>query len=132
MNHSLFKLTTPFILAVTATAQDTHISIANEIINLLSDTEICLNLCRDEQSINEVIPVLRELAVRACDIKERQNKLSDLTPAEDKEIAKLIPQFITLQKAIKAHLLRLHTDNLFTPELEEVLTSNPNFAPTTE
>lgn len=131
MNHTILKITTPFILAASVTAQDTNLSVANEIIALLSETEICLNLCRDAQSVNDVIPKLRELAVRACEIKERQNKLADLTPTEDREIAKLIPQFITLQKAIRAHLIRLNTEDLFTPELEEVLTSNPNFAPTT-
>lgn len=119
----------PFILCAAATAQDTHVSIANEVLNMLSDTEICLNLCRDEASIKEVIPQLQELALYAAEIKERQNKLADLTPEDDREVAKLIPQFLTLQKAIDAHINRLIADNLLTPELAEVLHISPDYIP---
>ncbi len=130
---------TPIIvtLAITcaaqhAAAQDSHISLANEIINLLSATEICLNTCRDAASVQAVLPQLELLAQKAADIKERQSKLPDFTPAEDKEIARLIPTYTTLSKAIDAHLQRLADSGLMSPELRAILGyTQPDSPPTT-
>ena len=124
-------LATVGILCVaTVQAQDTHISLANEIIDLLSETEICLNLCRDPQSVQDVLPQLQDLQKRAQDIKMRQSTLPDLTPEDDKKIAPLISTFITLQDAITAHLHRLSAEKLLSPELIRVLYPNAAAAPT--
>ncbi|MBE6417483.1 MAG: hypothetical protein E7033_03335 [Akkermansiaceae bacterium] len=116
-------LTTSVVIAcgAAATAQDTHLSLANEIINLLSETEICLNLCRDAQSVQDVLPQLADLQKRAQDLKKRQNALPDITPEDDKQIAPLIKTFITLQDAITAHLQRISAEQLLTPELLHVI-----------
>lgn len=52
-------LITPPSLA--APAQDaTHLGIAHEIVNVLSDVEVCLNTCRDSESIQQALPHLEE------------------------------------------------------------------------
>lgn len=129
MKNAFFKATLPFICCCAVTAQDTHESLAKEIIELLSHTEICLNLCRDAQSTQEVIPQLKELAEYAAELKERQDVLPDFTPADDEKIAKLIPQYIPLQKAIDVHIERIINEGLLTPELAEVLAIPPDYIP---
>lgn len=119
----------PLIGCYSATAQDTHFSLAEEIIDFLSQTEICLNLCQDEQSIKEVLPQLKELSAYAAELKNRQNKLPDLTPAEDKELAKLISDYLTLQRAIDTHIERIIKNGLLTPELAEILCISPDYIP---
>lgn len=118
----------PLICCYSATAQDTHASLANEIIDFLSQTEICLNLCRDAQSVQDTLPQIKELSAYAAELKARQAKLADFTPAEDKEIAKLLPTYMTLQKAINAHVERLISEQLLTPELAEILCISPDYA----
>lgn len=118
----------PIISCYTATAQDTHASLAEEIIDFLSQTEICLNLCRDAQSVQDVLPQLKELSAYAAELKARQEKLPDFTPAEDKEIAKLLSNYMTLQKAIDAHIQRIIDEQLLTPELAEILCISPDLA----
>lgn len=123
---------TPFIIAPVAaccsvTAQDTHYALAEEIVDFLSQTEICLYLCQDEQSVKEVLPQLKELSDYAAELKTRQSKLADLTPAEDKAIAKLIPDYLTLQRAIEEHVARIIKNGLMTDELAEVLCISPDY-----
>lgn len=104
-----------------AAAEDSHLSLAKEIVNLLSATEICLNTCQTAADVQAVLPQLEQLAQKAAAIKERQSMLPDFTPAEDKEIAKLIPIYTTLSKTINAHLQRLSQAGLMSPELRAVL-----------
>lgn len=127
----LLPATVCSVVAV-ANAADSNISLANEIIDLLSATEICLNTCRDAQSVQAALPQLQQLAQKAADIKNRQAAMQNLTPAEDKEIAKLIRTFSTLTKAIDEHLKRIAASGLMTPELAAVLGySGENSPPTT-
>lgn len=128
MNSLLKAALFPLVCCHAAMAQDTHVSLANEIVDMLSQTEICLNLCRDEESVREVIPQLQELAKTAADIKERQDKLADLTPEEDRAIASLIRTYLTLQRAIDAHVDRIIHEQLLSPELAEVLCISPDIA----
>lgn len=107
--------------ALPAAAQETNVSVAKELINLLSATEICLNTCRDAASVQAVLPQLKLLAEKAAEIKAKQSALPPLTHAEDREITKLIPTFTTLTKAIDEHLLRLDDSGLMSPELQAIL-----------
>ncbi len=118
----------PMVCCYSAAAQDTHASLAEEIIDFLSQTEICLNLCRDAQSVQDSIPHLKELSAYAAELKARQDKLPDFTPAEDKEMAKLLPTYMKLQRAIEAHVERLINEQLLTPELAEILCISPDYA----
>ncbi len=104
-----------------------HASIAQEIIALLSDTELVLNSCRDQESTAAALPELRALAARAHDIRTRQLSLPDSTLQEDIAIARSVPEFRTLWEAISAHIERMQSENLLSDELREVL----RIAPTT-
>ncbi len=109
-------------------AQETelsHASIAQEIIALLSDTELVLNSCRDQESVAAAIPELRELAARARDIRTRQLTLPDSSLQEDISIARSVPDFRTLWDAVSAHIERLQNENLMSDELREVLCIAP-------
>ena len=117
--------------ALPAAAQETNVSVAKELINLLSATEICLNTCHSAADVQAVLPQLKHLAQKAAEIKEKQSKLPDFTPADDKEIAKLIPTYTTLSKAINAHLQRLSDSGLMSPELRAVLGYSGADAPPT-
>lgn len=117
--------------ALPAAAQDTNVSVAKELINLLSATEICLNTCRDAASVQAALPQLESLAQKAADIKAKQSALPPLTHAEDREITKLIPTFTTLTKAIDEHLQRLEASGLLSPELKAVLCYSGSETPPT-
>lgn len=119
--------TAPIVACCSVTAQDTHYSLAEEIVDFLSQTEICLNLCQDEQSVKEMLPQLKELSAYAAELKARQSKLADLTPAEDKAIAKLIPDYLNLQRAIEEHVARIIKNGLMSEELAEVLCISPDY-----
>ncbi|MBR4309624.1 MAG: hypothetical protein IKT79_01235 [Akkermansia sp.] len=129
MNSFLKSAIFPLVCCHAVMAQDTHVSLANEIVDLLSQTEVCLNLCRDEESVREVVPQLQELAKLAADIKERQDKLPDLTPEEDREIASLIRTYLTLQRAIDEHVDRIIAEQLLSPELAAILCISPDITP---
>ena len=106
----------------TASEQDTHLSLAQEVVDLLAQTEVCLSQCQDEQSVEAQLPMLQQLAEQARNIQKRQQNLPDTTLAEDIEIAeKCVPDFIQLQRAIEAHIIRLREANLITLELAEIL-----------
>lgn len=123
MNKFFTAVVLPAICCTaTAAAQDTHLSLAQEVVDLLSQTEVCLSLCQDEQSVQEQLPMLQQLAEQARSIQKRQQSLPDTTLAEDIEIAeKCVPDFVQLQRAIEAHIVRLREANLITLELAEIL-----------
>lgn len=106
---------------------DTHHILAQEIIALLSDTELVLNSCTDSASVEAALPRLRELAQQAHDIHERQRKLPDSSLQEDISIASLVQEFQLIWGAIRAHIERLEKAGLLSKELREVL----RIAPTT-
>ncbi|MBQ8480834.1 MAG: hypothetical protein IJ503_10690 [Akkermansia sp.] len=106
---------------------DTHHILAQEIIHLLSETELVLSSCTDKMSTEAALPRLRELAQQAQSIHDRQLKLPNSTLQEDISIATLVQEFQLIWGAICAHIERLDTAGLLTPELREVL----RIAPTT-
>lgn len=106
---------------------DTHHILAQEIIHLLSETELVLSSCTDKMSTEAALPGLRALAQQAQSIHDRQLKLPNSTLQEDISIATLVQEFQLIWGAICAHIERLDKAGLLTPELREVL----RIAPTT-
>lgn len=122
----------PILLALlspqlSANEEVTHISLARQIIELLSQTELVLNTCQNEASVKEAIPQLKELAEQAQQLKQQQSQLPDSSLNEDLTIAKQVPDFLTIWDAIRAHIERLENSKLLSDELREVL----KIAPTT-
>ena len=133
-------------------AQDSHHALAQDILQYLSDTEICLSTCVDPPSVSAAIPQLKQLAKRARDLAARQQELDEPAredlitlqlagqarslagimekldePSRQKLIAmeRDIKRFNTLWAAIRQHLDRLEENNLMTPELRDILRVAP-------
>lgn len=107
---------------------DTHFTIAQDVINLLSETEIVLNSCRDAESVKAAEEPLKVLAKMAQDIKARQFALPDSSLQEDITIAGQVKDFQNLWNAIQNHIERLQRDGLMSDALRDIL----RIAPTTK
>lgn len=108
-------------------AQVTHFSLAQDVITLLSETELTLSTCTDEQSVAAAIPTLRQLGERARAIADKQRTLPDSSLNEDLTVAPLVSDFQLLWEAICAHIERIENSGLMSEELKNVL----RVAPTT-
>lgn len=124
-HHSLVLLAT---IACVAGAQqnampstDTHQSLAKELVDILSQTEIQLNSCTDEASITAAIPALLELSQRTAKLKQRQKALPEPTVQDYLAAQNLVGDFNTLAQAIEQHIARLQRENLLSPQLKKIL-----------
>lgn len=115
----------PAICCVAPAQTDTHISIAHAVIDLLSETELCLNNCRDAQSVQSSLPRLRELAAQARKLLASQAMLEDSSVQDDMAASALVKDFSLLWEAIQQHIARLEKDGLMSPELREILCIAP-------
>jgi len=106
-------------------AVDTHQSIARELVNLLSETEVCLNSCRDTASVEAALPELRRLAARADAIAARQSALPAPTVQDDMAAAEMVNDFATIWQAICKHIDRLQKAGLVSDALRDVLKLSP-------
>lgn len=106
---------------------DTHHTLAQEVINLLAETELLLSTCTDAASVEAALPKLKELAQLAQSIHSRQIKLPDSTLQEDISIASLVQEFQLVWGAICGHIERLEKAGILSNELRDVL----RIAPTT-
>ena len=108
-------------------AQATHYSLAQEVINLLSETELTLGSCTDAAGVEAALPRLEELAEQAHRLRKSQLSLPDSTVQEDIAIARMVQDFQTIWEAIRAHIERLESSGLMSDKLRQVL----RIAPTT-
>lgn len=111
----------------TEEAQVTHFSLAQDVITLLSETELTLSTCTDEQSVSAALPRLKQLGEQARAIADKQRSLPDSSLNEDLTVAPLVSDFQLLWEAIRAHIERLENSGLMSEELKNVL----RVAPTT-
>lgn len=118
-------LLSPLCPAVEATAPDTHQELARAVLEFLSQTEICLNSCRSQESVQAALPRLRELAQEAEQLATRQKALPEPTVQDYMAAQSLVGDFYTLWSAIQKHLERLEKDRLLTPELRDILRIAP-------
>ena len=128
--HRLAAASLPLIICSVAAANEPvpHFSIAQEVINLLAETELLLNSCRDAESVAAAVPELQKLGAEAQAIKEKQLKLPDSSLQEDITIARQVKDFQNLWSAIQGHIERIQKDGLMSEELRNVLC----IAPTTK
>jgi hypothetical protein len=106
---------------------DTHHTLAQEVVNLLAETELLLSTCTDAASVEAALPKLKELAQLAQSIHSRQLKLPNSTLQEDISIAALVQEFQLIWGAICGHIERLEKAGLLSKDLRDVL----RIAPTT-
>ena len=128
--HRLAAAAIPLTICCVAAADEstTHFTIAQEVINLLAETELLLNSCRDAESVAAAIPELEKLGNEAQQIKAKQLTLPDSSLQEDITIARQVKDFQNLWSAIQGHIERLQKDGLMSDELRKVLC----IAPTTK
>ncbi len=116
----------PCLLSPAIAAQpDTHYTLAQEVIALLSETEQILNSCSDADSTAAALPELRKLAQRAAELRTRQLQLADSTMQEDINIAPLVQDFQLIWGAVCAQIERLEQAGLLSEALREVLCISP-------
>ncbi len=116
-------LACPFISPAFAEEAETspHYAIAEEIVEVLSRTELLLNACRDEASVESAVPRLRELARQMGDVVERQNRLPEPTVEDTRQVNALAGEFHALSRSIQDHVRRLSREGLYSDALAEVL-----------
>jgi len=102
--------------------------LAQATVDLLSQTEICLNSCRDEESVRAALPRLQELAEQAQQLTARQKALPDPTVQDYMAAQSLVADFQTLWHAIQEHLERLECEQLLSPAMREILRIAPSSA----
>lgn len=125
----LATVSLPALICPIAAAQaDSHYSLAQEVISLLSETELTLSSCTDAAGTEAALPKLRDLAAKAAELRSRQQQLPDSTMQEDVAVAALVQDFQIIWGAIRAHIDRLEQAGLLSAELREVL----RIAPTTD
>lgn len=100
---------------------DTHQSLAKELVDILSQTEVQLRSCVDEQAVTTAIPQLLELSRRANQLQQRQKALPEPTVQDYMAAQSLVGDFNTIAQAIEEHIARLQREKLLTPELRKIL-----------
>lgn len=103
-----------------------HQELAIAILQYLSDTEVCLNSCIDEASVQAALPRLRQLADQARSLAEHQRELDEPSQQDHIAMQQHIKRFNTLWSAIRQHLDRLEKSNLMSPELRVLLRVAPS------
>lgn len=115
----------PLCLAEETLSPDTHQGLAQAVLALLSQTEICLNSCRNQESVQAALPRLRALAEEAEQLSLRQKALPEPTVQDYMAAQSLVGEFYTLWDAVQKHLERLEKDQLLTPDLRDILRIAP-------
>ncbi len=106
-----------------------HQDCALAILRLLSDTELCLNGCRDAASVQAALPRFRELSERAHRLAEVQRHLPEPTSQDLISMNQHMERFNLLWGAIGDHIHRLEKAGLVSHELRDILHLAPPPAP---
>lgn len=120
------SLLLPACCLVMAQEQRTHLDLAHALVDLLSETEACLNTCRDKESVQAAIPRLEQLAQQARQLRQEQAALPNSTVQDDIAAAELAGDFMMLWNAICQHVERLETSGLMSEDLRNVLRVSPS------
>lgn len=113
-------------LCCAAEPADTHQGVAEALVELLSQTELCLNGCTDADSVNAALPRLKELAAEAADLSARQKALPEPTVQDYMASQVLAKDFLVIHRAVQQHIERLKKGGLMSQELRDVLKIAPD------
>lgn len=122
---TLLLLISPLIARGEEAPPATHRQAAEQLVELLKDTDNCLAGCVDAASVQAALPRLRELAERAHCIKQTQNSLPEPTTQDYMAAQSLVAEFVPRWQSIRAHIARLKSEKLLTPELSSILVIAP-------
>ena len=108
-----------------AAAPASHIDLTYTILDFLSRTELCLNSCRDAESVKAALPQLRELQQECAHIVATQQELPEPTIQDYMAVQNQMESFNTIWDAIRNHIERLETEKLLSDEMREILRIAP-------
>lgn len=132
--RSLLPLAVLLLAAPALLAQDeelpptppaTHQEAAEQLIDLLEETEACLAGCTDAAGVQAALPRLRELSARARAFREAQDRLPEPTTHDYIAAQDLLKRFNTTWQAIRGHIERIRRAGLLTRELSDILVIAP-------
>ncbi len=103
-----------------------HYILAQELIDLLNETDSILSMCYDADSIRQAIPRLETQRMKMNAIAVRQSELPDPTAEEEQDVLQLKEQFTTAWNNVSGQIDRLVLNGLITPELAAVLSLDPS------
>lgn len=107
-------------------APASHIDLTHTILDFLSRTELCLNSCRDAESVATAIPQLRELEKECGNIVDAQRALPEPTVQDYMAVQNQMEAFNTVWDAICKHIERLENERLMTEEIRNILHIAPS------
>lgn len=119
---SLFPLAGVLITpAIAQQSPASHQDMAEQLLDFLSRTELCLRECTDESSLSAAVPKLRQLAEEADKLAAAQAALPEPTVQDFMSVQDKMGTFDTICKAIQSHLVRLSEKGLLTDEIRQIL-----------
>lgn len=102
-----------------------HIDLTSCILDFLSRTELCLNECRDAESVRSSLPALSQLKDECGRLRQAQLDLPEPTVQDYMAVQSQMETFSTIWNAIRAHIERLEEAKLISPEMREILRVSP-------
>lgn len=107
-----------------------HVDLTTAILSFMSRTELCLNACRDAESLKAAVPQLKELKAECDKLASIQRALPEPTIQDYMAVQKHMATFNTIWKAIRTHIERLEEEKIMTQEVRDILFIAPPDADT--
>ena len=123
MKHFLFSVlcAISFSCMANEAAVVSHMDLTQTILDFLSRTELCLNSCRDAESVKAALPQLRDLQQECNRIVETQRSLPEPTVQDYMAVQNHMETFNPIWGAIRSHIERLENEQLMSEELRAIL-----------
>ncbi len=108
---------------------DTHLAYTAALLQLLEQTDDCLNSCRDSAGCAAALPRLEQLSKRAAELSAALLTLPEPTVQDYMAAHPHVATFNKLWKSIGEHIERLEKDKLMTEDMRRVLGIAPPTQP---
>lgn len=109
------------IAAQEEAAADSHMEMAEALLDFLSRTDACLATCTDEKSTQAALPQLRGLKEEAAALAARQAALPEPTVQDYMAVQSKANDFLQCWQSVRAHIERMQQAGLLRGEIREIL-----------
>lgn len=109
------------IAAQEEAAADSHMEMAEALLDFLSRTDACLATCTDETSTQAALPQLRGLKEEAAALAARQAALPEPTVQDYMAVQSKANDFLQCWQSVRAHIERMQQAGLLRGEIREIL-----------
>lgn len=106
-------------------ATESHISIAEQLVELLQHTADCLESCTTEETAATALPTLQGLQEQAAALAAAQSALPEPTVQDYMAVQNRANDFLDAKKRIQREIQRMQKAGLLTAEIREVLRIAP-------